>query len=62
MRTCFGISIVVALASAPRAGAAEKRAITLPDLYCLKGVEEPALAPDGKTLYFLASTPLGGTP
>ena len=56
MRSPLGISIVAALALASGAGAAEKSAFTIPDLYRLKGVEEPALAPDGKTIVYKVTT------
>ena len=56
MRSSLGISIVAALAVAEGAGAAERRAFTIPDLYRLKGVEEPALAPDGKTIVYKVTT------
>ena len=56
MRSSFGISIVAALALAPGAGAAEKRAFTIPDLYRLQAVEEPAVSPDGKTIAYKVTT------
>jgi len=56
MRSSLGFSIVAALAVADGAGAAEKVAFTIPDLYRLQGVEEPALAPDGKTIVYKVTT------
>ncbi|HEX9203724.1 MAG TPA: S9 family peptidase, partial [Vicinamibacteria bacterium] len=56
MRSSLGFSIVAALAVADGAGAAEKRAFTILDLYRLKGVEEPTLAPDGKTIVYKVTT------
>jgi dipeptidyl aminopeptidase/acylaminoacyl peptidase len=36
--------------------AAPKRAFTVPDLYRLKGVEEPAISPDGKSIVYKLTT------
>jgi dipeptidyl aminopeptidase/acylaminoacyl peptidase len=41
---------------APLAFAAEKRAFTIPDLYRLKNVEEPAIAPDGRSIVYKLTT------
>ena len=38
------------------AGAAEKRAVTIADLYRVEGVAEPAIAPDGRSVAFAATT------
>src|SRR6185295_13507360 len=52
--------LLAALAvSGPAPGAAEaadKRAFTVADLYRLKGVEEPALSPDGRTVVYKVTT------
>lgn len=48
----------LALIAAPAARAAEtaKKPFTIQDLYRLKGVGEPALSPDGRTIVFTVST------
>ncbi|HYN03681.1 MAG TPA: S9 family peptidase, partial [Vicinamibacteria bacterium] len=38
------------------AGAAEKRAFAIADLYAVKGVAEPAIAPDGRSVAFAVTT------
>jgi len=52
--------LLMALAvSGPAPGAADaagKRAFTVDDLYRLKGVEEPALSPDGRTVVYKVTT------
>jgi dipeptidyl aminopeptidase/acylaminoacyl peptidase len=48
---------LLAAAILPRsAGAAEPRAATLADLYRVKGVAEPAIAPDGRSVAFALTT------
>ncbi len=52
-------SLLVLLSLAVPAGAAARRAFTIPDLYRLKNVEEPAIAPDGRSIvYKLTSSDL----
>ena len=55
----FAASLVLAftaLCDPAPAGDTPKRAFTVPDLYRLKGVDEPALAPDGKTVVYRLTT------
>jgi dipeptidyl aminopeptidase/acylaminoacyl peptidase len=53
----WSFATVLALAfAASTALAAEKRAFALPDLYRLKGVEEPAVAPDGRSIVYRVTT------
>lgn len=47
---------VASLALSTAAPAEEKRAFTIPDLFRLKGVEEPAVAPDGRTIVYKVTT------
>ncbi len=50
-------SLVIAVAVFPAgSAAAEKRPFAIPDLYRLKGVEEPAIAPDGKAIIYKLTT------
>ena len=51
-RTLAVVSLAV-VACAAVAGAAERRAATIADLYRVKGVAEPAIAPDGKPASYL---------
>jgi dipeptidyl aminopeptidase/acylaminoacyl peptidase len=46
---------ILVLVAAP-AAAAPKRPFAIPDLYRLKGVEEPALAPDGRSVVYKVTT------
>ncbi len=61
MPSSLGISTVAALALVGGAGAADKRAFTIPDLYRLQAVEEPALSPDGRTIVYKVTTSDLGT-
>ena len=52
-------SLLILLGLAVPAAAADKRPFAIPDLYRLKGVEEPAIAPDGRSVvYKLTSSDL----
>jgi dipeptidyl aminopeptidase/acylaminoacyl peptidase len=51
----FALTSITGLAAGADA-AAPKRAFTVPDLYRLKGVEEPAIAPDGKSIVYKLTT------
>src|SRR5687767_8678970 len=55
------VGVLAALAAAgptwgSAADAPAKRAFTVADLYRLKGVEEPALSPDGRTIVYKVTT------
>lgn len=45
-----------ALAALPLAAAPEKRAVTIEDLHKVKGVAEPVIAPDGRSLVYTVTT------
>ncbi|HYN41103.1 MAG TPA: S9 family peptidase, partial [Thermoanaerobaculia bacterium] len=47
---------LLAVAALPLAAASEKRAVTIDDLYRVKGVAEPAIAPDGRSVAFAVTT------
>ena len=50
-------TVSVALVAFPAAiGAADRRAATIADLYRVKGVAEPAIAPDGRSVAFAVTT------
>ncbi len=49
----FSLALVACPAAA---GAAERRAATIADLYRVKGVAEPAIAPDGRSVAFSLTT------
>ena len=54
-----GVLMVLAASGPARGSSADgpaKRAFTVADLYRLKGVEEPALSPDGKTIVYKVTT------
>jgi len=48
--------ILVWLATAGLVAAGEPRAFTIPDLYRLKGVEDPQVSPDGKSVAYVVRT------
>ncbi len=50
------LSIAVLSSSSSLSQKTEKRAFTLPDLYRVVGVGEPALSPDGKTVAYAVTT------
>ena len=54
-RTLAAVSLAL-VAFPAAAGAAERRAATIADLYRVKGVAEPAIAPDGRSVAFSLTT------
>ena len=47
---------LLALAALPLAAAPEKRAVTIEDLHKVRGVAEPVIAPDGRSLVYTVTT------
>jgi len=54
MKRSLALAAALAAAAIP-AGAAGKRAFTIADFYRVEGVAEPAIAPDGQTVAFVAT-------
>ena len=56
MNRPLAISAALLAALPFSASAAEKRAFAIADLYAVKGVAEPAIAPDGRSVAFAVTT------